>query len=176
MTRKTTSAHDKLERLEERIADARVAEREAEQAYRAAEAAVEDARDAVREAHDLGHDPAKPTRRLERAKRSAEQAALALEGVGQRVRRATVARDSFMSESATQLIEELEPDCQAVAERVESAIAAVVDADREWHEMSAQVARYLRAAQWSRSENAISEHEISPQVRSLKEGRRPTCQ
>ena len=82
----TATAHDELARLEQRIAEAKQAERAAQNEFAAAERAVEAARDQVREAHDLGGDAAKPTRALGKAKEAVEQAQLAREGVGRRVR------------------------------------------------------------------------------------------
>jgi hypothetical protein len=87
MPRKS-SAHTELDQLEQRVAEATLALREAEAKRAASEAAVETARDAVREAHDLGTDPGEAFEALEQAKLDAEQAALAAEGVAQRVRRA----------------------------------------------------------------------------------------
>ena len=168
MARKKTSAHDELERLEKRIADARVAEREGEQAYRAAEAAAEDARDAVREAHDLGADASGPTRNLDKAKRDAEHAALAWEGVTQRVKGASDSRDRFMAENGEQLLDELRSDNDRAAANLRQAAEALLAADAEWSAQSQQVARFLRGMSLSPAENAPGQHELAGVIRDLR--------
>ena len=89
------TAHAELARLEQRITEAKRAERGAQQDLGTAERSVEAARDAVREAHDLGADAKPATRTLGKAKEGVEQAQLAREGVGRRVTRAVADRDAW---------------------------------------------------------------------------------
>jgi ABC-type transporter Mla subunit MlaD len=163
-----SKAHRELERLEQRIADARRAAREAEQVLVNAEAAVEAARDAVREAHDLGSDAGAPTRKLDRAKRDVEQAALAREGVGQRVKRAIADHERYLAEHGEQLLSELQPECEQAAENLRTAAEALIAADSEWGRLSQVVARYLRGLSLSPAENSRAEHELSGFVRELR--------
>ena len=102
-------AHAELHELEQRVAKARAADRDAQHALVAAQRAEEEAKDQVRSAHDVGEDPAKPTRALAKAREAAEQAELAREGVQRRVARAERDRTAFVEANAGRLLAELEP-------------------------------------------------------------------
>jgi hypothetical protein len=103
------SAHDELEKLQNRLAEATSALRERETGAAAADACLEDARDAVREAADLDQDAAVAAAELQTAKEDAERAHLAVEGVSQRVRRAEAEVASFKEENGVRLLEERAP-------------------------------------------------------------------
>ena len=162
------SAHAELDQLEQRIAAARLAEREAEQALLLADAGVEAAREDVREAHDLGADPKRATGRLEQAKKDAEQAALAREGIAQRVRRATADRDRFMEANGDRLLEELRPECSKVVEDMRAHAEALLADHVRWGQLQATVSRYLLATHASPAANAPGSHELAPAIKDLK--------
>jgi hypothetical protein len=168
MARRKPSAHQELDALEQRIAAARLAERGAEQELRETRAEVEAARDAVREAHDLGQPAREPTARLDRAKGEVEQAQLALEGVGQRVRRATADRDRFLEENGARLLDEIGPDCDRVVIDMRLRAEALLEADREWSRLSQTVATYLRGMNLSPAENSRGEHELAQLVKDVR--------
>ena len=165
---RTRTAHDELHALEQRLAEARTAERDAEQLALAAQAAIETARDAVREAHDLGADATKPTEALEQAKRDAEQAALAFEGVGQRVQRATATRDTFLAEHGDRLLAELQPQCDEVTASMREHAQALLTDHAKWGELQRVVSRYLMAMRQSPGENAPGDHELAPVLRDIR--------
>lgn len=162
------SAHSELDGLEQRLVQARQAEREAEIAALAAESAVETARDEVREAHDLGANPASATKRLDQAKHDAEQAALAREGIAQRVQRATADRDLFIAGNGERLLAELRPECEQVADDLREHSERLLAAHARWGQLSAKVSGYLLAMNMSPADNAPGEHELTAVVRDLK--------
>jgi hypothetical protein len=161
-------AHAELDRLGQRLADAQQAEREAESNLAATEAAVEAARDEVREAHDLNANPARAMKDLEQAKHDAEEAALRLEGIGQRVRRAAAARELYLEQNGERLLAELAPDCAQVVQDMRAHAEELLADHGRWSNLSSQVAGYLRAMNLNPAENSRGEHELATVVRDLK--------
>jgi hypothetical protein len=162
------TAHAELDQFEQRIAAARLAESEAEQALLLAEQAIETARDAVREAHDLGADPKRPTAQLEQAKQDAEQAALAREGIGQRVRRAIADRDACLEGHADDLLTELQPACTDVVAQMRTVAEQLLATDAEWRTLQQQVSRFLLAGHRQPAHASPAQHELTTVVRDLK--------
>ena len=165
-----STAHAELDLLEQRLADAVVADREAEAKRIAAEVAVEDARDRVREAHDLNANPAKPTAQLEQAKWDAEQAALAKEGIGQRVARAERDVDRFKEENGLRLLEERAPRARELAGEVTRLAHELVRASKAMDPERAHSDRLIAAVSGlsPMHDGPPSEHEWAPAVRELR--------
>ena len=120
------SAHGELDALQQRVADARLAVDAAEAAHIEAEAALEVAHDKVREAHELDQDPRAPTKALEKAKHTLEQAELAREGIEQRLLRAEREVAHFRETRGWDLLRERESVARELAGKLTRAVHEVV--------------------------------------------------
>ena len=125
MPRKQT-AHGELDLLQQQAADARLAVQAAETAHIEAEAALEVAHDKVREAHDLGQDARTPTRSMDKAKRTLEQATLAQQGIEQRLQRAEREVAHFREARGWDLLRERESVARDLAGKLTRAVHEVV--------------------------------------------------
>lgn len=168
MTPRKPSAHSQLDELNQRLAAARLAERQAEVALAAANTAVETARDKTREAADLNVDTAKPMQQLDAAKREAERAQLGYEGMGLRVQRADADRGRFIEEHGERLLAELEPQCQQVAADLRAHAEALLATHQRWNDLSRTVSAYLRGLNINAAQNAHGTHQLEPVVRDLR--------
>lgn len=162
--------HEKLERLRKAVANQRQLLRECHANLDAAKLAVDDLGDSIREAY------VQEDEQLAAKLRKSETAAMAkikdcqyrLDAQTVIAERAEQERDAYIASNADGLLKELEPEARQVTRDLRSHAEALVAADKNWHDLQAQVNQYLVAKGLQPVGNAPDDHSLSSLCRSLR--------
>jgi len=167
-------AHTGLDRLSQAVAAAQTADGEAKAAVRTAQAEVESIRERIRQAHEDGQDPGKLGQTLRLAKEKVEQAELASQGTSRRIQRANDERHRYLAANAHTLLQELQPEADAVIASLGKHAEALVEADAAWSSLQGRVGTYLGAMGHRPVGNAPDSHALAPAIRDVKNALRET--